>query len=91
MASQAEQLVSRSLRTILASLPDGANIPDSKQFREGLSGLEFFLPGVLAEIYSFWKGESLDGIYPVLARKTGDGKAEFFRSEERRVGKECRL
>jgi len=44
MASRVEQSISRSLRAILADLPTGASIGDSEQFREVLSGLEFFLP-----------------------------------------------
>ena len=43
-----------------------------------LSGLEFFIPQVLAEIHPEWKHESLDGFYPVVARKTGEGEAEIF-------------
>ena len=79
MASSIEQRVSRSLRAILADLPDGASIGDSEQFRQVLSGLEFFLPHqVLSEIYPEWNHESLDGILPLVARKTGDGEAEIF-------------
>jgi hypothetical protein len=43
-----------------------------------LTGLEFFLPQVLAEIYAEWNHESLDGILPQVARKTGNGEAEIF-------------
>jgi hypothetical protein len=78
MASKAEQLVGRLLRGILAPLGDGANIPDSDDFQEALAGLMFFLPEVLAEIYREWRYEGLDGIYPVLARKTGEGEVEIF-------------
>jgi hypothetical protein len=78
MASRAEQSISRSLRAILADLPDGASIADSEQFREALSGLEFFLPHqVLNEIYPEWNYESLDGILPLGARKRGEGEAEI--------------
>lgn len=79
MASRAEESVSRSLRAVLADLPDGAGIGDSEQFRQVLSGLEFFLPHqALREIYPEWDHESLDGIIPAVARKTGDGEAEIF-------------
>jgi hypothetical protein len=79
MVSRAEQSISRSLRTVLADLPDGASIGDSEQFWEVLSGLEFFLPHqVLSEIYPEWGHESLDGIMPLLARKTGAGEAEIL-------------
>jgi hypothetical protein len=79
MAPGAEQSISRSLRAILADLPDGATIEDSELFREVLSGLEFFLPQqVLSEIYAEWNHESLDGIVPLVARKTGNAEAEIF-------------
>jgi hypothetical protein len=79
MASRAEESISRSLRAILADLPDGASIGHSEQFRAVLSGLEFFLPHqVLCEIYSEWNHESLDGILPLVAKKTRDGEAEIF-------------
>ena len=79
MASRAEESISRSLRAILADLPNGACIGDSEQFEEVLSGLEFFLPHqVLSEVYPEWGGESLDGILPLVARKTGDGEAEIL-------------
>jgi hypothetical protein len=78
MTSKAEQILSRSLRSILADLPTGADIPDSARLREVLSILEWFLPDVLQEIYSDWKWEALDGVLSCQARKTGDGEADIF-------------
>ncbi len=78
MASRAEEITSRTLLAILAGLPTGETIDDSEEFRAVLTGLERFLPGVLAEIYSEWTGESLDGLYPHVARKTGEREAEVF-------------
>src|SRR5262245_546353 len=78
MASKAEEIASRRLRAILAGLPDGATIGDSPGFRDALSGLEWFLPTVLAEIHPEWTGESLDGIYAHVAQKTGEGEAEIL-------------
>lgn len=77
MASSLEQNLSRSLRAILADLPDGARIPDSEQFREVTSGLEYLLPEVLREIHPEWRHESLDGILPLVARKTREDEAEI--------------
>ena len=78
MVSRVELIVSRSLRIVLADLADGAGIGDSEQFREVLSGLEVFLPDqVLSVIYPDWEHE-LDGIIPILARKSGGGEAEIF-------------
>jgi hypothetical protein len=78
MVSNAEEFASRSLRTILAGIPTGATISDSPEFRDGLTGLEWFLPGVLAEIHPEWTGERLDGIYAHVAHKTGEREAEIF-------------
>lgn len=78
MVSKPEELVSRSLRAVLADLPDGADIGDSEQFRTALSGLEIFLTLILREIHTAWDHESLDGILPLLSRKTGEGEAEIF-------------
>ncbi len=78
MASRAELSVSRSLRAVLVDLPNGASISDSEQFREVLCGLEYFLPEVLGEIHPEWHRESLDGIIPLVARKTRAGEAEIF-------------
>jgi hypothetical protein len=78
MASRVEQQVSHILSTILANVPNGATIPDSEQFRGALSGLEFFVPGVLGELHPEWTHESLDGILPLVARKTREDEAEIF-------------
>ncbi len=74
MASNAEQQVSRYLRKILAELPDGAGFEDSNLIQLLLSELECFLPEYFPAAYR----ERLDGVYPVLARKTGNGEAEIF-------------
>lgn len=78
MAPKAEETASRRLRAILAEIPAGASIGDSPEFRDALTGLEWFLPTVLAEIHPEWIGESLDGIYPHVARKTGEREAEIL-------------
>lgn len=78
MASQVENTVARSLRAVLAALPDGANIDDSDEFQTLLSGLEYFLPAVLGEVHQEWKGQGLDGFLFGLKRKMGPGEAEFF-------------
>ncbi len=77
MASRLEQDLSRSIRAVLADLPDGARIPDSEEFREVNLGLEYFLPEVLREIHPEWRHESLDGIIPLVARRTRQGEAEI--------------
>jgi hypothetical protein len=78
MISIAEQRLSRFLRLVLADLPGGAAIANSKQFGEVLSGLEWFLPEVLIEVYPEWEWECLDGVQSIWARKTGAGEAELL-------------
>jgi hypothetical protein len=85
MPSKAEQHCSRALRAILADLPDGASFADleTAEYREFLSGLEWFLPGVLGEIHSEWSeqawdAEALDGVLPLFARKMADREAEIL-------------
>jgi hypothetical protein len=43
-----------------------------------LGGLETFLLEVLREVHPEWEGESLDGILPIIARKTGPREAEIL-------------
>lgn len=78
MASKTEEAASRSLRSILDRLTAGAAIEDSEDFRNLLSALEFFLPSILGEVHGEWKDESMDGIFPAVARKTGPSEAEII-------------
>ena len=78
MASIAEQLVCRSLRSALTTLSTGDDLVESEPYRQLLRSLEDFLE-VLAEVYQEWpKFESLDGVTPILARKRGEGQIEMF-------------
>lgn len=78
MVSSVEQRLSRSIGQILADLPNGATIADSEHLQKVLSELEYFIPEVLRELHPEWKHESLDGIIPLVARKTNEGEAEFL-------------
>lgn len=78
MPSRSEEIASRSLRVILDGIPAGSTIDDSPELRKALTGLEWFLPEVLGEVHSEWKGESLDGICPHVVRKTGYSEAEIL-------------
>lgn len=79
MPSRAEELLSRHLRSVLADLPIGALIDASPEFHQTvLAGLEYFLPGVLGELYPEWLGDSLDGFVPMIMKKTGDDEFELF-------------
>jgi hypothetical protein len=78
MVSIPEQRLSRSLRAVLDDLTIGAGIPDSEQYREVLTALQYFIPVVLGEIHREWTFQGLDDIVPVEARKTGEGEVELF-------------
>ena len=54
-----------------------AEIVESAEFRDVLSGLERFLVEVFQEIHPEWHREGLDGILPELARKNGDNEIEI--------------
>lgn len=75
-----EQRISRAMRPLLELIPTGARFEDDCGVRDVLVGLEYFLPAILADVYPYWKGESLDGFYLSEARKTG-----FYRAEMRGV------
>ena len=78
MVSIPEQRLSRSLRAVLADLPVGASVPDSEQYREVLTALQYFIPVVLGELYREWTFQGLDDVVPVEARKAGEGEVEIF-------------
>lgn len=78
MPSRAEQSVSRSFRTILAALPNGASFANAEQLQDALDGLDFFVPQVLRKKHPEWDRESLDGFFPLMARKCGEREAEIF-------------
>jgi len=77
MVSNAEEIACRCLRPILAAIPTGAAIGDSPEFQRVLSGLEWFLPGILAEIHPEWAGMSMDGVYLLLPTRPGRKKPRF--------------
>jgi hypothetical protein len=86
MAPELEQSISRSLQAMLADLPDGASFAEleTKEYGVFLSDLDRFVPGILDEIHPEWRDErglnasTTDGIVPLVARKTGERKAELF-------------
>lgn len=63
---------------ILTDQSSAAQIEDSEELQQALGALEIFVPEVLGELHPEWRGESLDGIIPVVARQTGDGEIEIF-------------
>jgi hypothetical protein len=76
-----EETAAKALRALLLKRPVGFSFLDDAAWddlRRVESSLEFFLPEVLAKIYSDWERESLDGFYFTVARKTDEFAAEFF-------------
>jgi hypothetical protein len=77
MTSRAEEIASRCLRTILAPLAPGAAIEDSNDFRTFQDALVRVIPSMLAETYSYWRYQGLDGFLFDVARKLSSEEAEF--------------
>jgi hypothetical protein len=85
MTSNAEQRCTRSLRAVLADLPNGASLAEleTAEYRDSLFGLDRLVAGILDESHPEWREEeglnaTLDGIEPLVARKTGEREAEVF-------------
>jgi hypothetical protein len=78
MVSIPEQRLSRSLRAVLVDLPIGASIPDSEQYREVLTALQYFIPVILGELHREWTFHGLDDVVPIEARKIGADEVELF-------------
>ncbi|MCP5065272.1 MAG: hypothetical protein GY946_01785, partial [bacterium] len=75
--SRAETEACESLRGALADLAIGESVPDSEALDRFASALEWVLPEYLEEVYHFWKGEALDGVYPRVTRKIGAQAVEL--------------
>lgn len=72
----AEQSVCCYLRAVLEPLANGEWFENPLLVRE-ISGLEYYLSNVLSESYPEWRHESLDGIFPFVARKLGPREVEI--------------
>lgn len=66
------------LRSILDGLGTNDLIPESDCFRDVLVQLESYIWRVLREVHPEWRHEALDGIFPGIARKTGDLEFELI-------------
>jgi len=76
--SGAEVIIAESLRPVLERLSTGDPFPESTELRKALSAMEYFIPEVLREIHSEWDHESLDVVYPLTTKKTGNQEADIF-------------
>jgi hypothetical protein len=77
MISGPEKLLSQSLRTACAGLPNDAELDESEQFADILRGLEWFLPQIIYEFDPSW-GDATDGICSARSRKIADLEAEVI-------------
>jgi len=77
MTSRAEEVASRCLRAVLASISVGSAIEESDEFRTFQSALERVIPSTLEVEYPWWQHESLDAFRFAVARKLGSEEAEF--------------
>jgi hypothetical protein len=72
-----ERRIARGLRALLEGIAPGDALPETVQLLMVLGGLEYFLPATLAELYPYWKGESLDGFFLSEAKKLEHEMAEL--------------
>lgn len=63
---------------ILERIATGNSLEESDNLRNAMSAMEYFIPEVLQEIHKQWDGESLDGIFPLVTRKTGEREVEIL-------------
>ena len=78
MDSELETKICNHLRCLLSSVSIGSEISESEEFRKFQTGLEYFIPSLLREKYSFWEQESLDAFRFTVQHKIGDLDAEFI-------------
>lgn len=76
--SKTEERLCIRLRSFLEKLAANSVIEDSEEFYWVLVSLNFFLPEVFVEIHPEWRYESLDDIYPEMARKVGENEIEII-------------
>lgn len=78
ITTRAEQVIAESLLSILNPMATGDRIPESSELRDVLSALEYFVPEVMREVHPEWTHESLDGVFPLVAEKTGVRQMSIF-------------
>jgi hypothetical protein len=75
---RAERKICYYLRDLLAPISIGSEIDESDKFRGFQTGLEYFIPSLLRQTYSFWDRESLDAFRFAVFHKVGELEAEFI-------------
>ncbi|WP_425396734.1 hypothetical protein [Aeoliella sp.] len=58
-------------------VPIGGELEDEALAQDQI-GLSWFIPGVLREVHPEWKYESLDGVLPLVVRRTGPLEMELI-------------
>lgn len=72
-----DQRISRSIGTILAGKPVGADVTRDVSLADVLLDLERFIPENLKDGHQEWRNEGLDGVLPLLALKTGEREIDL--------------
>jgi len=66
-----EEKVAQAIRKVLAAKTVGEQLVDDEDLQFAMAGLEWYLPGILCEVYPEWCTYTLDGILPTRTCKTG--------------------
>jgi hypothetical protein len=72
-----EQGLARSLRRLLAPLPNGSPIEELPRLGSIERDFEYYLPALLAKAHFEWRRECFDGFVFEVERKSGPNEAEF--------------
>lgn len=70
--------MAQSLRILLNQTAVGASFEETEDYRLLMGALDYFIPEVLSEIHPEWKSDTLDGVIPLAAERTGEREAVFF-------------
>lgn len=75
--SPLEQRIAQHLRSQLLKVPIGGQLEDEALAQDQI-GLSWFILAVQREVHPQWKYESLDGVLPLIVRKTGPLELELI-------------
>ena len=78
ITTKAEEIIAKSVMAILELMATGERVHESAESRNVLSALESFIPEVFGEVHSEWMHVSLDGVFPLIAEKTGVRAMRIF-------------
>lgn len=73
-----QRIIGTNLAALLAAREIGERIVHCERLQEACSGLEWFVPTLLARTYPEWEHECLDGIIPWVTRKSAEREVEIL-------------